>query len=926
MGFLRKVLSNEGYICICGFKGKDTQQEFVTSFEEAEKIIEKFDAEERNIYFGCARYTKAERNLQTVKDKKIFYIDIDCGASKPYPNQREAAVALREFCNKVKLPKPTMVNSGNGLHVYWILAEAIEPREWLATAQALKELCKKHKLNADAAVTANNAAILRMPGYYNRKTETPVECKVLIESPPVAFSKFKELVGAVSLGPDSKSEENTYEIKSNFRSVFKNILPECKQLRYCYDNQAQVDYTLWRASESIVKYCADSKDYIHTIAKDHPNYGRFETDKLVAGIKGPYKCVTIEGLNPDGCKDCAHKGKITSPIQLGDKVFVEKPVQEVKEETKKVEKQEINLDSLIPPDLPYPYIMGLNHGIYIKATEEDDPEVVYEHDLRLLQRYRDPMKGEVVLMKHTLPMDGARAIIVAAKELVGGDEAKKVLAHYGVLSNRKQMDRILNYIINYFKHLQTIQGAIDMRLQFGWADNNTKFILGEKEIGEDSVTYCPPSSAVEQFADAVKPEGDLEEWKNISATYGKYDMHPQAFAFFTGFGAPLLKFLHYEGAIINLVNNTSGTGKTTALKMALSVWGDPKQLLFIKSDTQNAKMHTIGVFNSLPVAIDEVTNMTGETFSDVLFSLTQGRGKSRMQKSSNAIRHNATKWSTIGVTTSNSSMVDKLRATKQTPDGELMRFIEFDVPQKSPISKKEANVIFDEKVAKNYGLAGPIYAQHLIKNQKEVIKTLQNVQKIIDTRVGFSSRERFWSAVIACNIAGAMIAKKLGLLSTELDIGKIMDWVCNNMQRMREEIKAPSGDHAATIGDFINDNRTSILVVNGDNDRRSMADHLPIVVPRSNRICVRIEPDTKKMYITSKYLKKYCADSQITLRDVLTSLKETGAYVGSATKRIDKGLETVSPAVSCYEFDCSNGDFIDLDEYVSDLDNDNPTS
>ena len=94
MDFLRKVLSNEGYICICGFKGKDTQQEFVTSFEEAEKIIEKFDVEERNIYFGCARYTKAERNLQTVKDKKIFYIDIDCGASKPYPNQREAAVAL----------------------------------------------------------------------------------------------------------------------------------------------------------------------------------------------------------------------------------------------------------------------------------------------------------------------------------------------------------------------------------------------------------------------------------------------------------------------------------------------------------------------------------------------------------------------------------------------------------------------------------------------------------------------------------------------------------------------------------------------------------------------------------------------------------------------------------------------------------------
>ena len=149
--------------------------------------------------------------------------------------------------------------------------------------------------------------------------------------------------------------------------------------------------------------------------------------------------------------------------------------------------------------------------------------------------------------------------------------------------------------------------------------------------------------------------------------------------------------------------------------------------MFIKEDTQNAKIHTIGVFNSLPVAIDEVTNMTGEAFSDIVFSLTQGRGKARMEKSSNSIRLNATKWSTIGVTTSNSSMVDKLRATKQTPDGELMRFIEFDVPQKSPISKQEANKIFDEKVAENYGLAGPLYAQYLIKNQKDVIEELHKI-------------------------------------------------------------------------------------------------------------------------------------------------------------------------------------------------------
>lgn len=914
--FLERVLPDtDGYICVCGYKGDDPRQKFVKTFEEAYEAADQFSSEERNVYFGCARYTEAKRNLTTVQSKKVFYIDLDCGASKPYADQGSAASDLADFCDTTKLPLPTLVNSGNGLHAYWILTELITSREWLAVAQSLKNLCKKHKLKADAAVTSNNAAILRMPGYLNRKDTEGKMCEVLQYSKDVKFEDFKNIVGEVALGPGGVEKKEEYV--SNKKSVFSNIISECQQLKYSYENQAFVDYTLWRATESIIKYCVDSDEWKHKVSEKHPNYNYEATEKLFDGIKGPYHCETIEGIRPEGCEGCPHKNKITSPIQLGDKVFKDTEKKDVEE--KKQVTSNPSLEALTVPELPFPYVFGENDGVFIRADEEDKPECVYEHNLGLVQRYKDPMRGEVVLIKHKLPMDGEKAILLAAKELIVGDEAKKILAHHGVLTNRKKMEQILNYIINSFKNLQNIQEAITMRLQFGWADDYKKFIVGEKEIGADTVAYCPPSSAIEKFVPALRCEGDLETWKNISATYGKHDMYPQAFAFFTGFGSPLLKFLHYEGAIINLVNNTSGTGKTTALKMALSVWGDPKELLFIRTDTQNAKMHTIGVFNSLPVGIDEVTSMTGEAFSDVLFALTQGRGKARMEKSSNSIRYNATKWATIGVTTSNSSMVDKLRATKQTPDGELMRFIEFDVPQKSPITKEEANKIFDEQVAKNYGLAGPLYAQYIIKNKEAVIEELKKTQKLIDKKVGFSSRERFWSAVIACNITGAMIAKRMGLLPKELDIGKVNQWVCDNMQRMRQDIQAPSGDHAATIGEFINENRTSILVVNEEVDMRSRAECMPVIQPRGNRLCIRIEPDTKKMYITSKYLKKYCADNQITLRDVLASLTQIGAFVKSCTKRIDKGLETTTPAVNCYMFDCSVEGFIDLDGYVKEL-------
>ena len=109
------------------------------------------------------------------------------------------------------------------------------------------------------------------------------------------------------------------------------------------------------------------------------------------------------------------------------------------------------------------------------------------------------------------------------------------------------------------------------------------------------------------------------------------------------------------------------------------------------------------------------------------------------------------------------------------------------------------------------------------------------------------------------------------------------------------------------------------MVVNDDLDRRTSAEHLPVLLPKGSKLCIRIEPDTKKLYITAKHFKAYCAENQITLRGVLKSLENDGIYLGSVKKRIDKGMETVSPAVVCYELDCSVSGFIDLDEYIDSL-------
>ena len=106
-----------------------------------------------------------------------------------------------------------------------------------------------------------------------------------------------------------------------------------------------------------------------------------------------------------------------------------------------------------------------------------------------------------------------------------------------------------------------------MRTQFGWADNNSKFIIGDKEISVDGSYHSPPSALTDDLAQHMVPTGTMEKWKEVFSLYGKPGLEPHAFAALTAFGSPLFKFVGQNGAILNLIHPSSGTGKSTILYM-----------------------------------------------------------------------------------------------------------------------------------------------------------------------------------------------------------------------------------------------------------------------------------------------------------------------------------------------------------------------
>jgi hypothetical protein len=568
------------------------------------------------------------------------------------------------------------------------------------------------------------------------------------------------------------------------------------------------------------------------------------------------------------------------------------------------------------PTYPFPYFRGKNGGVYVEHKDEDgnvDASNIYEHDLYIVKRLHDPSRGECIWLRLHLPKDGLREFAMPVVDVMTTEKLKERLGWHGVVANADQMKKIMAYIITFTKELQHRSEVEIMRNQFGWTDDNTKFILGDQEISANKVSYSPPSASTGALAEFLKPTGSYDEWKKVIQTYNQPGFEPHAFALFTAFGAPLLKHLNLKGAIINLINNTSGTGKSTILKACNSVWGHPEELMMQWKDTINSIIHRMGILNNLPATIDEITKLSGDAFSDLAYSLSQGRGKNRMKQHDNAERINHTKWATMALCSSNASFYDKLASLKSTPDGEFMRLLEYRIDLTSNLTKEEADSIFG-KLYGNYGHAGVEYAKYLVSDLEEAIDLVMQVQQRLDKALGLTSRERFWSAVIACNIAGGLIAKDLKII--DFDIKRVYDWIVKEVEIMRNEVKAPLATQSSVINEFINEHRASVLVINNEVDSRSGMEQLPIVEPKFNDLFIRIEPDTKRLFINSNKLRSYCSEKQITLKDILKGLEADKAYIGQTKKRLSKGTKIASGPVYVHIFDLGSHHFEDAESYI----------
>lgn len=919
--FLSSVLSQEGYYCIVGLKQNSDKriQKFFPSIEAVIEVANNLKDEGYNAYFALATYDTGEsRKKDNAKYLKSFFLDIDCGPSKDYPDQSSGITALRSFCKAIRLPRPTMVNSGRGVHAYWTLTEHVVVEEWLPVAERLKVLCKEQGLYADPSVTSDVARILRIPETLNFKSDPPADVTVLGEmGVPIAFGGFKSLLGDSPLTTKTlipkAMDDVTNALAGSYTNVFKTIVIKtlggrgCGQIKKIIEEQATLSEPLWRAGLSIAKFCIDGDKAIHKISSGHAEYSADSTVEKADRIRGPYTCETFDEYSPDICGSCKHQGKFKSPIALG------REVREASEEDSIVEdvpqlSVELPKQTYVIPQYPHPFFRGKAGGIFKRGKDKEGDPVetpIYHNDFYVTRRLNDPDVGEAIVMRLHLPKDGVREFTIPLASILSKDEFRKNIASNGVAVIN--IDNLMAYTTAWVNKLQASSMADQAHRQFGWSDEKySSFIVGDKEIRADRVDHNPPSSSTaKQFA-AFQSKGTLEGWKEIAEFYNRPGMEMHQYVIGLSFGSPFMAFTPLSASLFHMYSKDPGLGKTTAMLAGASIWGNPELIMLREADTHASKMLRAEIYKNIFVPIDEMTNVAPKEASDFLYQITGGMQRNRMSGKGNEERVRGETWHTNICSTGNTSLLERISMYKSLPKAEATRVLEYKAEKFHFETKTETDVL-SKNMLKNYGHACVPFMQYAIQHTEEVQQLFTSTQGRIDAAAGLSQPHRFWSAQAASSITGLLIAKKLGLINWQ--VSNVVKWLINMLKAANENIESMDSGPEDTLTGYLAENYNNILRIRSTDDARSLTDNLehliiPDATPRMTLIA-RYEYDVKKLYLMPKPLRDWCVKQQINYLAFVDALRKGRTKAVSKKQRMGKGTNMNLPASDVWVLDCS---------------------
>lgn len=861
------------------------------------------------------KFRTAVRSQQGAVALKSLFIDLDAkGTDKnSYATLNEAVAALGEFLKAADMPKPSLVvASGGGLHVYWTLTRALQPHEWQPFARALAEATKLHGLKCDTQCTIDSARVLRVPDTFNNKLDQPR--KVRLAGPRADFDYSIERIERAlvpyktitpphvngfdpTLFPRRPAIQGVSELAAGIEPAkappvnLDSVALECGFIGDALATGGKdISNPLWNLTTLISTFTEGARADAHRMGDKHTGYTVESTDEFFdrksrekdeKGLGWP-SCKAISATGAIQCQKCKHFTTQRSPLNFGSRTLTatsHQPaiVPQTTANSLATASSGSSAGATSPPptqsDLPSGYVRGLNGVISALILQDDGtskpvPICEYRMDEPWLQSAPNTLHFTSTIER------GKTQQISLETEYVNSMDMRKMLQVQGLMLpvGPKGMENVARFFVSWIKQLQESRDSVTSS-PFGWSVKNGK----EEGFVYAGRLWTPKGDSAAASADTVtgkhyQPTGELAPW-TAAAELITAQCRPDLEALLaSAFAAPLVRFTGQPGVLLSAYSTESGIGKSTVLKIAQAVWGDPIRAVQSLSDTQNSVMNKLGEIKSLPLYWDELkTEEDTKKFVNIVFQTTQGKEKSRMR--SNVTQREPGSWQTLLVSASNDSLLDYVTAQTNSTTAGLYRIFQYVVkPAVSDgpgqIEPSEATHVV-AKVHDNYGQVGLAYAKFLGANFAAIENDVHDYSKELGTEVKTTPDERFWIALISVICLGARYANKLGftkfneealksfMLEVLVDMRKVrieqpadMDKAINVSTRFGQFLTAMSGRHTL----FTN----LIHAAHGKPASNSIqVDFKRCDIKRLDGIYVQVGVSDKRMRFSSTYFNRW---------------------------------------------------------------------
>lgn len=774
--FFREIYKDcsHGYITITTLPDRKTRWFKCIEIEKIAKVAENL-GKKTNVFFGVGLRNKALPNGQRGSEKDILgvtalYADIDikgdAHAQTSLPSSVDEAI---DFLHGLKIKPSIIVNSGNGIHGYWLLDKPfiIETEEDRHISSIFKGFgryvnseAKKHGWKIDSVYDL--ARILRVPGTINHKLGMDAKCEVIEHSDNRHnISDFMQFI---------HSHEVASTISKNAQSVEK-VVGKCAFIKYCKDNAEHLPEPLWHAMITNLAPLKNSPNAIHEFSRSYPKYSFDETERKIQRAiqeNKPHTCEYIrENLNFDCGKNCPVK----APIVYGLPSFEER-ISEL------ISSDKINADEILSKEnlkicawaklnLPSEYarlkskLKGkVNLRDFEKAVRfesnkkgEDDSQ----GNLEPLNLKGINLSGAVVPSGWKVSMKcGIQKVvrgtnsdellgvcicpIVITKRLENFDDGsekielgffrdghwKRLVAPRSSVFNRtsiikyadsglpvssKNAADIVAYLSDYENANLNVIPLVKSISRVGWLDSSSFFPY----IKNKDIIFESEHKEAMRIAESMTPTGSFELWLK-SAKLLRANLFGR-FLLASSFASPMLEILKHRVFFVHIWND-SKSGKTAAIKMAISVWGDPARLMGSFNATNVGLERMACILKHIPFAIDELQVLNSRKLSveNIIYSLANGFG--RLRGSKDGTIQETVSWRNSVITSGEQPMTKE-----NSNDGAMTRVLEL---YGKPCDNAEYAHQFHLISENNYGFAGRIFVEYLINN---VIKNKNQADK-----------------------------------------------------------------------------------------------------------------------------------------------------------------------------------------------------